>query len=155
MKKLEDIKSSKEFIKFITGVDLVDIYIKSSDTNIEKKDIAKKDNLVTLKENYEIIENKKNSFQVLCRFSLHVINGKKIPIKINVSYNLIYKTQKKIKKIFFKPLIDSHVKFTVAPYFREFVGNTSLRMSVSPIILPEFKLISKALKEEIKIKKRK
>jgi len=139
MKKTGKYVITEEYKRFISGVNIKNIYLKSSTVNCNQEyiDFKKVPNIsIDNESSYEIIEE--NLFKVLTKFVLKVRyeNIDKAIIDIRVTFVIIYKNKIPITKEFFNIFKSRNVPLNIWPYFREYIHNTCNRIGVPPLVLP-------------------
>jgi len=130
--------SPEEYRKILDGIELQNIILKSSKSNVNHDLIS--ENLVvsfTDKASFELIED---GFVVENKYVISAKNKeKKTVLKIEGIYIVIFKSKTEITDEFFSIYKDISLPLTVWPFFREFVYSITSRMNIPPLTLPLLK----------------
>jgi hypothetical protein len=130
----------KEYKEKLGSVDLKSICLDSFSAVVNRDKLGSSmKTTINDKRKYEIKENG----DVVFLHSFELINTTKSKkdygIKISCSYSLCFRSKLELSSAFWDIFLAVNLHINTWPYFREFVQNTTQRMSVYPLTLPLIK----------------
>ncbi len=135
--------SPEEYNKILKNIELMNISIIKTQAEIDRNIVSGKLNINT-KSRVKFTQDDK-SLNVIYSYNLLLfIPEKNVKVAlIKVNFEIIFIKLKKIEisKDFFEIFKEVSLKYTLWPYFREFVQNMILRMNLPPLTLPMVKAI--------------
>ena len=128
----------QEYSTILDDIELQSLYLKKLDSFISHDQISEGMSIV-IKDN-STFSNTDEGFNVESRYTLNAKNQqKKIVIKIDCIYGIIFKSSKNITDSFFEIYKDMSLPLNVWPFFREMVNSITSRMNIPPLTLPLIK----------------
>ncbi len=135
--------SPEEYNKILKNIELMNISIIKTQAEIDRNIVSGKLNINT-KSRVKFTQDDK-SLNVIYSYNLLLfIPEKNVKVAlIKVNFEIIFIKLKKIEisQDFFEIFKEVSLKYTLWPYFREFVQNMILRMNLPPLTLPMVKAI--------------
>lgn len=130
--------SSEKYREILDGLELKNILMSDLKAAI-KHELFSEGLTVSIKDS-SIYENKEDEVIVRNTYRLTARNKeKKIALKIEATFILVFETKEKITDNFFEVYQKISLPLNVWPFFREFVNSTTARMNIPPITLPLLK----------------
>jgi preprotein translocase subunit SecB len=129
--------SPENFRKILNGIDLNDIVLTDISATINhslmpgKVTVAIDDNA-----SYKNIEN---GFSVENSYTLTIKNHRKVALKIEATYLIMYSSKIEISDDFFDIYKEFSLPLNIWPYFRELVNTITSKMNIKPLTLPLLK----------------
>lgn len=139
-------KSKEDFqvlySKFIDGLKLQEIYLKSANINYLEKVNFKKTVLIKTKDSTRLELLSENEFEVYQKYTLEAKSKEeedKTFVRVTCEFAVLYNSKMKPTAKIFKVFKNSTLRLNTWPYFREFVHNSIARMNLPPMIAPLLK----------------
>jgi len=127
-----------EYRIILDDIELQSLYLKSLESHISHELIAEGMS-ISIKDN-STFTNTEDGFTVESSYTLTAKNPqKKIVLKIDCLYGILFKTSKNITEPFFEIYKDLSLPLNVWPFFRETVNSITARMNIPPLTLPLLK----------------
>jgi len=124
----------EEYDEFVVNTFLNNVYLLQLNSELKTREIKSPAVSVELKEEVKLSGDR---FYVQITMVLRVRSGKKIPLKMKVTYELEYITSVTDAPFeFYEEYAKTSSRLHIWPYFREIVSNTTLKMGVPPLFLP-------------------
>lgn len=130
----------QKYAEILKGLELKSIGLNSCKSILDREKLSF--NLTTsIKDEASFIINKDGDIEVLHRYKLSSRDPKlkKIIVKIECTFCLVFSSNKKVSQDFFEIFKEINLPINSWPFFREFVFTTTSRMNVPPLTLPLFK----------------
>ncbi len=128
----------QEYRSILDDIELQSLYLKKLDSYILHDQIGEGMSVV-IKDN-STYSNTDEGFIAESRYTLNAKNQqKKIVLKIDCVYAIIFESSKNITDPFFEIYKDMSLPLNVWPFFREMVNSITSRMNIPPLTLPLIK----------------
>ena len=128
----------QEYRTILDEIELQSLYLKKLDSYILHDQISEGMSIV-IKDN-STYSNTEEGFVVESRYTLNAKNQqKKIVLKIDCVFGIIFNSSKDITDSFFEIYKDLSLPLNVWPFFREMVNSITSRMNIPPLTLPLLK----------------
>ena len=127
-----------EYTAFLSGISLLNIALVHSSFRISRNEYLQQDETtMSMSLSCEPIASSEDHFDLAATMRMRMLSadGKQTFVKLYAKYNLHFHAPKPQRK-HISQFANSEVRFIIWPYLREYVGNTSARMHVPPILLP-------------------
>lgn len=133
----EKLKEIAEYNAFLRGLDLVRIAL-------ERVEAVQKPELLTESFSFHLTDEvtyvaESGYLTVMVRYKLVAKNERKIAIKIEAQFTLVFKSEAPVTDTIFEEYKRRVLHFTVWPYLRELAHSMTSRMGLPPLTLPMIK----------------
>jgi preprotein translocase subunit SecB len=134
--------SDDHYLAFIKTIHLSGLGMDDSNCRIDRSGFAnafseESKAPVEVSGQHEVQNSGPNSFIVLGRYKVSVKGGKGSELmQISCTYSALFSTDKKAKPALVERFAENEVRLVFWPYFRQFVSDSTFRMSINPLLLP-------------------
>jgi len=128
----------QEYRTILDDIELQSLYLKKLESFISHEQIGEGMSIAI--KDQSTYSNTNEGFIVESRYTLNAKNQqKKIVLKVDCVYSIIFKSSKNINDSFFDIYKDLSLPLNVWPFFREMVNAITSRMNIPPLTLPLIK----------------
>jgi hypothetical protein len=135
----------ESYPKFLRGLRPVALGLKSSRAALNRaayqrlnRKEGRNRTVRSLRDNYEVERVKLDFFDVVGRVELDIRarGDKKSSLAVECEFEAHFHCEVKVTKEFAERFAQSELRVFMWPYFRQFVSDTTARMSVRPVLIP-------------------
>ena len=132
---------AREYSKFIAGVDIEHLYVKSGSFELRSAVLPQAPMKFDLKDTPEVKDLTENGLVVehSYRLGLKQEGKKKAMVVVTATYVVVYTIGQQPSEEILGTFLNRNVALNTWPYFREHVYSSFARMYLPPLVLPAFK----------------